>query len=295
MCSWDTREPMLAGLLSIGRYHDAPVRERPLSGLALGLAGATAVVAAAIATLDAGGVIGNGAEQPYIALVPLSALLLGAYLVALAAPLASFWPSGAALWASVRLRWIPAVALMAWGIHATVEHLKSTVVDVTAEGHFHTVLLLGIAKPLVSLVAHTTFLGPVLLLCIAMRRSFARAAWRGGVGLVLAICFGFVLSVDSESRHIIFFLPFWAAALALAFQKERGTGAQVLVVAVVAIFLSRTWMPLETPPLGAFFQRLFMIMGPWMTLADYGLNAAATAAAALAIWAFAPRANRAPC
>jgi hypothetical protein len=165
-------------------------------------------------------------------------------------------------------------------------------IDVTPDMHFHVVLLLGIAKPFVSLVAHTTFIGPVILLCLVMRRSLARAAWRVGPGMVLAICFGFVLSVDSESRHLIFFLPFWATALALAFQAERGRGSQVLVIAVIAIVLSRAWVPLETPPLGEYFERLFMSIGPWMTMANYGLHGAATVAAGLLLWAFAPRRPR---
>jgi len=281
--------PMLAGLLAVTCNHDAPVRERRGVGMVLGVAGASVVVWAALATLDAGQIVTNGGEQPLAGAVPLSALALGVYLVALCAPLASFWPSAAGVWAGLRLRWLPAVALMLWGIHAIVERLKSTMVDVTPDLHFHVVLLLGIAKPFVSLVAHTTFIGPVLLLCIIMRRPLARAAWRLGPGMVLALCMGFVLSVDSESRHVIFFLPFWATALARAYQAERGRAAAVVVVAVIAIFLSRAWVPLETPPLGVYFERLFMSIGPWMTLANWGLHGAATLAAARVLWGFMPR------
>lgn len=285
--------PLLAGVLAVTRHHDAPVRARNVTGLVLGLAGATLVVWAALRTLDQGHTVTNGGEQPFAPLVPLSAFALGIYLVALCAPLASFWPRLGGLWAGVRLRWVPAVVLMAWGIHALVDRFKSATIDVTPDQHFHVVLLLGIAKPFVSLVAHTTFLGPVLLLCLVLRRPLARAAWRVGPGMVLAVCLGFVLSVDSESRHLIFFVPFWATALALAFQAARGRGSQVLVVAVVALFLSRAWVPLETPPLGDFFERLFMSLGPWMTMGDYGLHGAATLAAGLVVWAFVPPRRRA--
>lgn len=285
--------PLLAGVLAVTRPNDVRVRERNLVGLLFGLAGATAVVWAALHTLDEGHLVTNGGEQPFAPLVPLSAFALGVYLVALCAPLASLWPSWAGLWAGLGLRWVPAVLLMAWGIRQTVEALKNTVIDVTADMHFHVVLLLGIAKPFVSLVAHTTFLGPVLLVCLILRRPLARAAWRVGPGMVIAVCLGFVLSVDSESRHLIFFLPFWATALALAFQAERGRGSQVLVVAVVALFLSRAWVPLESPPLGEYFERLFMSIGPWMTMANYGLHGAAALAAGLVLWGFMPHRARA--
>lgn len=273
--------PLMAGLLACFAPGAVRVTEHRAGGVALALAGALVVVRQALAALDAGLFIGNGAEQVSQPLLPLSAAALVLYLVLLSAPLASFWPAPRALWASLRLRHVPAVALMAWGIHAVVDRLKNTVIDVTPEAHYHTVLMLGVAKPMVSLVAHTVFLGPALLLCIVLWREHGRAAWELGPGVVLTALCGFVLSVDDESRHLLFFLPVWATTAALAFDRAGGARRPVfvVVVAALALLLSKAWLPLETPPLAQSYERLFMSLGPWMTMPNWALQGAATLAA----------------
>jgi hypothetical protein len=276
--------PSLGGILVLFGRTDARTSPRPTVGLAIALGGALVVAQRALGIFDEAYPIVNGAEQVLATLLPLSVTALVVFLVLLCAPLASYWPGPRELWRAFQLRWIIAIALVFWGVHATVDHYKNALVDVTPDAHYRTVLLLGIAKPLVSLVAHTAFLGPAILLSIVLRWPLARSLSKLGPGAMLATAAGFVLAIDSESRHILFFMPIFATGLALAFERIGGArrpGA-VLFVAVIAVVLSKAWLPLETPPLAwNLDERLFMSLGPWMTMSAYGMQGAATLVAGI--------------
>jgi hypothetical protein len=275
--------PLLGGLFLLFERREMRVTVRPTIGLVIALSGAFAVVWAAFGIWDVGYWIGNGAEQVVAGLVPLSLVGLAVVLTMLCAPLASHWPSIRDFGRAFQLRWTLGLVLVTVAIGRVVDHYKNTVTDVTADAHYRTVLLLAIAKPLVFVVAHTAFLGPAMLLCLVMRKELGRAMWKLGPSMALVTAAGFVLATDSESRHILFFMPVLATGLAMAFDALGGAHRRgfVLFVAVLALFLSKAWLPHETPPLAQNFERLFMSLGPWMTLSAYGMQGAATVVAGI--------------
>lgn len=282
--------PLLGGILLCFARRETPVREMRGTGVALALTGATVIAFEAVKVIQAGAIIGNGAQQVDQALLPLSIAAMMTYLVVLCAPMLSFVPSMHDMRLAFRARWIPTFLVVVWGIHWVIDALKNRYTDVTATGYYDAVLMLGVVRPLQALVAHTCFVGPVFLLCIVMRRSIAKVAWSLGPGVVLATCVGFVLALDSESRHLVFFMPILATLVALAYDRtSKKQPSNVLIVTILSIFLSKAWLPHETPPLAQNYERLFLSMGPWMTAANYGAQAAATLACGIVLRTVFPR------
>lgn len=241
--------------------------------------------------------IGNGAQQVDGRLLPLSLVALVAYLTMQLGPIFAQTPRPAALWRLLNRRYLAVAVGIVLGVQLLVRILATSELSVTAPKHFTVVLLLSIAKPLVSVVANTSFFGPCVILMFLLRKEVARHTWELGVGAALALCAFVLLGIDSESRHLTLLLPVAVACVVYAFEKSWGTNRHlaVLVITWVALILSKAWVPYEKPPMigpegmpsdydSASWQRLFMNLGPWTTLKSYGYLAVATLAVFAVLW-----------
>ncbi len=265
---------------------DVPPRRAtwPWLGLGLGLGLGLVLAKRAWDFHDAGGHITNDAEQVVPQLVPLSAAALALYVGMSLGPLLARIPTLRGAWSSVRLRWLPVIAGIAWAIPKIVDRVATPVLDVTPEAHQRVVLLTAIARPLASVVASFAFFGPLILLMWLLRKPIGELLWDLGPGAVAAYAALIVLGIDSESRHLMLLLPVGITAVSLAFDRRAGGGHGwfPVVVACLGIVASRAWISLESPPLGKLpdganawpypqwtWQRFFMNLGPWMTLESY--------------------------
>ena len=131
-------------------------------------------------------------------------------------------------------------------------------------GHFLSVqVLYGSVRPLINLVAHTTFYGCLTVLLLIFWKPFGIAVARRGLGLVLAFLFNFYLILlASESRQLSNLLPWFVVFLCLAldrFNFPRHFAPMILILNVAA---SKVWLPMGNP---WFTQRHMMSNGPWMS------------------------------
>ena len=154
------------------------------------------------------------------------------------------------------------------------------------------------SRPAQFLVAHVTYLGPIVLLALLTWRRTCRQMRSLGGGLVAVAAFGVVFGVNSESRQLTNIVPFLALPVVLAVDRA-GLSARVLpVAAVVALAFSKLWLPINYAveslgeagrsfPLGAGdfqsfpAQAWFLNFGPWISnemLAVQGI------AGAMAAW-----------
>lgn len=137
--------------------------------------------------------------------------------------------------------------------------------------HFLSVqVLYGAARPLINIVAHTSFYGCLPVLVIIFWKPFGIAVARRGLGLVLAFVMNFYLILlASESRQLSNLLPWFVVFLCAVldrFHLPRYFGSLLLVLNVV---LSKLWLPMGDP---WFTQRHLMSNGPWMSEAMWRLQ-----------------------
>ena len=102
------------------------------------------------------------------------------------------------------------------------------------------------------------------------------------------------LSVNSESRQSIFQYPAAIALLAVAADRREVSDRAVWCIAVVALALSKFWLPInidpanmvntDDPMMAWYYRRFFLNHGPWMSNEAYVINALAAGIAGLAVW-----------
>lgn len=135
---------------------------------------------------------------------------------------------------------------------------------------FVTILLESITKPLIFIVAHPIYYGPLLILTCFLWKPICRLMHQHGIGLVVVMIVGVVLSINPESRRHIALLPFFAAFTVKAAESLRWNASRSWLVAGLSLIFSKIWLPINTGPLEGNpldfpLQRYFMNHGPWMS------------------------------
>ncbi|KAA3648468.1 MAG: hypothetical protein DWQ07_05600 [Chloroflexi bacterium] len=124
-----------------------------------------------------------------------------------------------------------------------------------------------INRPLIFLLAHIVYFGPFVLLTVFFFRRFAKQIHRFGLGMSLFMLMHLVLTLDSETRHLVNVLPFFVAFTALAVNDLRWPRWFYWGLAVVGILTSKTFIHFGTLSGSEFeFPRqwYFMNHGPWI-------------------------------
>jgi hypothetical protein len=155
-------------------------------------------------------------------------------------------------------------------------------------------ILLSVALPAISPIAHVVYFGPGILLVILLWPKVADAAGELGTGFVAMLGLGVCLSIFSESRIITAYIPGFILALTLTLagmKRLRQWG--FVACAVLCVLFSKAWMLMAAPD--PFFdgpqtpmQRYFMNFAPWMSPESYlwqGL-AILAASAVLIVWVY---------
>jgi len=150
-----------------------------------------------------------------------------------------------------------------------------------------------IALPLVFVVAHVWYFGPVFLLYILRWRDVVTAIKSLGTGLALVAVLQFILLLDSESRREIVLLPFVGLFLVKAINLRRFRPPFYWMLVFLSLAFSRVWLPLkiDAPWTGPDFdpfafpwQWFFMNLGPWLIDRVYVIGTAILLVAMIVIW-----------
>jgi hypothetical protein len=188
---------------------------------------------------------------------------------------------GVRYWAR-SLSWAPLLALVPLALA-----FRHVVADLgTKPGHYEVqnfLAMMGweaLARPLVSVVAHVVFFGPVVLLGFLHIRGVCAALHPYGLGLVLCFTANLFLSLESESRHLFHFFPLLVPFVVKAATARVWRARDLLLFAALCLAWSKVWFRmggLPDPFSGRLFpaQRFWMHIGPLMSRDMYQAHAAA--------------------
>jgi hypothetical protein len=125
----------------------------------------------------------------------------------------------------------------------------------------------SVTAPLTFLVAHATYLGPVVLVLLVGWRPIARALGEAGPGPTLCAALAVAVALDSESRHLVNLAPILVAFVAKVVDGQRPGGRAVAAFAVLSILWSKVWLVIGTER-----TLFFMNQGPWMSREQYAIQ-----------------------
>lgn len=131
----------------------------------------------------------------------------------------------------------------------------------------------SIQLPFKFIIAHVTFFGPSVLLCIIFYKEIYRKILCLGYGGIFASLLCLFFSIGSESRWLIGYYPFLILLLSLAVNTREMIFSKMFIpgILVFSLLFSKIWFPMNLPetwnsqPDYFPFQRYFMNQGPWMS------------------------------
>jgi hypothetical protein len=149
--------------------------------------------------------------------------------------------------------------------------------------------MVSISRPLLFLVAHVVYYGPIVLLLVILWKPFCRTLHGFGLGLTLFVLVNMPLTLTSESRGAISVLPFFVAMVVVASEKLRWPNWYYWTIGAIAVIFSKVWFVMNRPTVEGEIlkfpaQNLFMNIGPWMANVPYLIQAAAGLVAGLFLY-----------
>jgi hypothetical protein len=147
----------------------------------------------------------------------------------------------------------------------------------------------NLAKPAIFYVAHVMFFGPIVILALFFWKSASKIMNQYGLGLTLSLAFGFLLSLNSQSRQLISFFPLVVIFVVKAMDDIPWRSYQLLLFALVSVVLSKVWLLIGGAPIlldeRKFSEQLFyMNVGPWMSDYMYSLQGTAVLVAGVLLY-----------
>ena len=231
-----------------------------------------------------------GVPQPIRVAIPLSLLISALYV----------YSGSAVLIKGINWRaWMGSFTLGRAAIAVAFVLLVKTPVYLWANHLLRAVSTLGtidrtvrhsVAKPLVFMVSHPMYFGPMFLLLVFYWKPFSQIIRGYGIGLVLIIWMGVYTSLIPESRQSIPSYVIAAPFLGLLVDKLALPGRFLWLTGALAIVSTRVWMRMNLPAFddqqyqGFPFQNYFMMQGPWMSNQMYLFQGAIVLVAAALLY-----------
>ena len=231
-----------------------------------------------------------GVPQPIRVAIPLSLLISALYV----------YSGSAVLIKGINWRaWMGSLTLGRAAIAVAFVLLVKTPVYLWANHLLRAVSTLGtidrtvrhsVAKPLVFMVSHPMYFGPMFLLLVFYWKPFSQIIRGYGIGLVLIIWMGVYTSLIPESRQSIPSYVIAAPFLGLLVDKLALPGRFLWLTGALAIVSTRVWMRMNLPAFddqqyqGFPFQNYFMMQGPWMSNQMYLFQGAIVLVAAALLY-----------
>lgn len=218
---------------------------------------------------------------------PLSVALFAVLMFLALQPLAARLSPRDAL-AAVDWRWLLVAAALVYAVMLVQEGLGRPSPHTMTRTMFNTYFGAA-AKPLGFLVIHTTYYGPAVLVAVAFWRRLVAGLSRFGPGAVAVVIVFVLLGFSTESRILVSQWPVFALGVALVAEQQRWRRRQVLGFVVLALVVSRFWLPIHRGPITTEWKQFpsqwyFMSNGPTTTAASYLVWVAVVAGTAAALW-----------
>jgi hypothetical protein len=147
------------------------------------------------------------------------------------------------------------IALTFIGIKVIVHMLESGVhfSGIDSVGQWIEVQVISPATqlPLHFLIMDTIFFGTIVYLVLFKFRDFTSQIHNWGVGATLFTCGSLVFLLDSQARHSIHVLPFFATVVAKMVDSYQWKPQYYWSIALVSLLISKIWLPfrISNPPM----------------------------------------------
>lgn len=157
----------------------------------------------------------------------------------------------------------------------------------------------GLLHPAVSLVAHVSYFGPIMLIPLIFPKQFKQELETLGLPLRWTAMLALSMLVASESRTAIVGLPLIILLCVRTLKDKEITTKGVVILGILALLWSKVWFTINqgemTGELLEFpMQRFFMHIGPWMGTQAYLIQLAATIATGLVLWSVLRKKEKVP-
>jgi hypothetical protein len=181
---------------------------------------------------------------------------------------------------SLRLKNIIIAIIMFSVIYITI-HLQKPNELYNTDLFIMRILLLSITMPLIFLISHIIYFGPVLILMMYYWKNIAGIVHSFGLGLTLFVLFYVLLSINSESRNLINAFPVFIILSMLAINNINIKSQHLISFFCLSLLYSKFWFKLNISEFhddvpGGFQQfpdqTYFMSLGPWMSYDMYLLQ-----------------------
>jgi hypothetical protein len=177
--------------------------------------------------------------------------------------------------------------LVVYGSLFFVEHFLCNRTEFSAAGYFFSISYTAIINPLCFLIMHFVYYGPIILLFILFSKDFFECIKTISPGLVLFTAISLILTIDSESRHLLNIIPILIFFFALAINQnkkitEKLTFPFLIFFVASSLLISCFWIKIRLPAqlpnavntqtFQQFpYQSYFMFQGPWTSHSMYYL------------------------
>lgn len=138
--------------------------------------------------------------------------------------------------------------------------------------HLSVTFWVSILYPGVFYISHVIYFGPIIILLLFLWPDVCRLINQYGVGLSLCAICSFIMSLDSESRHMTNFMPMFVVFLAKATESLRWDWKHYSLLGVISLLMSKVWLTIgplnlkgDVATVLLTNQRLFMSLGPSMS------------------------------
>ena len=178
-------------------------------------------------------------------------------------------------------------ALLLLGVFWFVRHFSAPTVSTPMRYGYIGVaiavsLTRSVALPLIFLLSHLVYYGPVVYLALFFWKDFARASHEQGLGLLVCVFFWiFTLLPNSESRHFLDFFPFLAVFTVHGLERVKWKSADIALFVAVSLLFSKVWLSLNA---SSDLSVHFMNFGPWMPERYYRLQGYAALVTGAGFW-----------
>ena len=137
----------------------------------------------------------------------------------------------------------------------------------------------SISYPFVSIVAHSIYFGPAIMLMLLYFKPIIQSIKQQGDSAVVYFIVITLFCLGSESRQFVPYYPFLVVMLMLAINSFSFTRRQVILFVILSILFSKCWFPINVPGIFESYdfgnfpdQRYFMNHGPFMSKLSYLIN-----------------------
>lgn len=169
---------------------------------------------------------------------------------------------------------------------------KQQIQDSSLAAPMNTDLFLGgsfsaaLSKPLLTIVALSVYFGPMMLIGVMRFREVLQTARELGLGFFAVMTlFALLLTIMTETRQLMNFLPFAVVVIALMMDKMALKPWAVALISLTSVVCSKIWLTMNFTGMqeqaaniqnGSFsafpLQWYFMNHGPWMSMTAFLLQ-----------------------